>query len=121
LDLNDINGSLKEFDDQASTSKNFRNNNTNGSDHSYRKQVGANNGNNINTNALKLILNKKLSDQELTTLKEILTSNTGEDKVYFKINYNGSPRYIETGFRVNNSSSLADRIREQFPNVIEVA
>jgi len=119
--LDDINGSLKEFDDQASTSKNFRNNNNNnGSDHSYKKQVSPNNGNNINSNSLKLILNKKLSDQELAQLKEILTENSGEDKVYFKINYNGSPRYIETGFRVHNSSSLAERIRERFSGVIEV-
>jgi hypothetical protein len=47
--------------------------------------------------------------------------NKGDSKVYLKVAYNGDNRYIESGFRVNNSKELVEEIKSYFNNFIEVA
>jgi DNA polymerase III subunit alpha len=73
-----------------------------------------------NGNALKIIFLKNLEAEKLNDLKALFLSHKGEDKVYFKISNNGEDNIIETGFRINNSSSLRESIIDNFHNYLKI-
>ena len=125
LVLEDINSCLNNFESKAS-SKGFNNNgysngygNSSFNNHNHSLPNKPKSQNN-NTNSLKLVLNKELDNKDLSKLKKILEQDPGEDKVYFKVNFNRTPNYIETDFKVKNTPELTKRIQEGFGDVIEV-
>ncbi len=70
---------------------------------------------------LKLVLGQQADQEILSKLKEILLNNPGESKVYLKINHKDGDKYIESGFRVNNSQNLIGEIKENFGELIKIA
>ncbi len=70
---------------------------------------------------LKIIFNKEPQPEILVKLKELFSNNSGESKVYFKINQGGEDKIIETGFRVNHSSSLVSLLNNEFKGLIVVS
>ncbi len=67
-------------------------------------------------NPLKIVLNGNLNGDRSEKLKEILMQNSGNDKVYFKIE--GS--VIEAGFMVENSDNLKKVIVDEFDGLVKV-
>ncbi|MCD4694203.1 DNA polymerase III subunit alpha, partial [bacterium] len=70
---------------------------------------------------LKLILKDNPDKEKLEKLRDIFLKNKGESKVFLKIKHNGNSKYIESGFRVNNSEELTKEIKNYFKTFIEVA
>ena len=123
LDLEDIPGSLNRFRtkvQEAPARNNFR-----GNGNGYNGGKTANRSHNFTPpkapEPLKLIFQKEPEESALAQIKEILLNNPGESKVYFKINYNGEAKYIESGFRVKNTKDLIEKIRNEFPGLVEIA
>ncbi|PIR13467.1 DNA polymerase III subunit alpha [Candidatus Falkowbacteria bacterium CG11_big_fil_rev_8_21_14_0_20_39_10] len=69
---------------------------------------------------LGLVFKENLGKVELDKLKNIFLNNQGQSKVYFKLENNGQANVLETGFRVNNSDSLAKAIKEKFGQQIKI-
>ena len=70
----------------------------------------------IKANPLKVLFKGELSEEKTAKLKEILIQNSGNDKVYFKIE--GS--VIEAGFLVDNSENLKKIILSELEDLVAV-
>ncbi len=70
---------------------------------------------------LKIIINRVLTEQESARLREAMSQNIGESKVYFKITGQGGAKIIETAFRVNNSDALRGYLDKELGEAITIA
>ena len=61
---------------------------------------------------LIIILNNKANSVVLAKIKEILTKNSGDKKVFFKLGSGGASNLVETDFKVNNSGDLLAAINK---------
>lgn len=106
LDLDNISESIKNFKSKAKNGFNAQ---------KFKPKKAP-------VNPLKLIFKRPPGQDDLNELKNILVTNSGENKVYFKINHNGDNKYIESGFRVdNNNEELSQKIKDKFGDFIEIA
>lgn len=67
---------------------------------------------------LKIILEKRLTEEKLEELKKLFLNYPGESKVYFKIN--GSGNIVESGFRVNNTPELISNIKRRLEDAVKI-
>ncbi len=70
---------------------------------------------------LKIIINRVLTEQESARLREAMSQNIGESKVYFKITGQAGAKIIETAFRVNNSDALRGYLDKELGEAITIA
>ncbi len=72
------------------------------------------------SNPLKLVFVQKCTPDLLLKLKSILDNSKGNDKVYLKVENNGSYKIIETNFMVNNTEKLAESINSDMKEYVKV-
>jgi len=75
----------------------------------------------ISKKPLRIIFLEELANQNLLDMKELFSAYPGEDEVYFKITENGKSQIIKTAFRVKNSTSLNEKLKAKFTDLIKIA
>lgn len=71
-------------------------------------------------NPLKIVFKRELSLDELSALKDLLTSYPGSSDTYFKVKQAEKDAIIKTGFRVEYSKELITKISNDFPDSLQV-
>jgi len=64
----------------------------------------------VNGDKLFIKLNSNVSPEILTKIKEALTKNGGDKKVFFKLDSNGSANLVETDFKANYTKTLIEEV-----------
>lgn len=71
-------------------------------------------------NPLKLLFKQAPEPEQMENLKGILAKYPGREKVLFKISCNGKDAVIQTDLLVDNSSDLAEEIRQKFEKLAQI-
>lgn len=71
-------------------------------------------------NPLKIVFKRELSLDELSALKDLLTSYPGDSETYFKIKQAEKDSIIKTGFKVEYSKELITQISNNFSDSLQV-
>jgi hypothetical protein len=69
---------------------------------------------------LRLVFEEALDENRLNNLRTILIAHPGTSTTYFKIDQDGKKAIIKTGFKVDNSDSLARALLAEFSGAVKI-